>query len=170
MQRELLSSRLAVYPSCLINFEEHEWKPETPELIIDLFRDGHGVEAYALKTHPDVAFLPIGRNQMRYMWKRARTYAAWVKNVHPIPEGEYAIFTDFICPPNTNCRNVGGVHVYIMDSMGHICYTTLINSHHEIYRKTQPDSLDDCCTMAVNRFLVSLEQDASEVYPPYGVG
>jgi len=170
MQRDFPSSKLAVYPSCLINSEAHEWKPETPELMIDLFRDEHGIKTYAVKTHPDVAFLPVYRNQMRYMWDRARTYATWVRDAHPVPEGEYAMFTDFICPPDSNCSRVGGVHVYITDSTGNICYTTLINSKHEIYQKTQPDSLHDCCTMAVERFLIGLKQDAIKLFPRYGVG
>ena len=170
MQRDLPSSKLVVYPSCLINFERHEWKPETPELMIDLFRDEHGIKAYAVKTHPDVAFVPLYRNQMRYMWDRVRAYAAWVRDAHPVPEGEYAMFTDFICPPDSNCSRVGGVHVYITDSRGHICITTLINSKHEIYQRTQPDSLDDCCNMAVKRFLVNFKKDAMEEFPLYGVG
>ena len=170
MQRDLPSSKLAVYPSCLINSEKHEWKTETPELMIDLFQDEHGIETYAVKTHPDVPFLPVGWNQMGFMWKRVWMYAAWVREAHPVSEGEYSMFTDFICPPNSNCRYVGGVHVYIMDSMGHICYTTLINSKHEIFQKTQPNSLEDCCMMAVERFLVGLKQDAIELFPPYGVG
>jgi hypothetical protein len=170
MQRDLPSSKLAVYPSCLTSFEKHEWKPETPELMIDLFRDEHRIETHAVKTHPDVAFMPAGRNQMRFMWDRARAYAAWIRDAHPVPEGEYAMFTDFICPSDSNCRYVGGVHVYITDSMGNICYTTLINSKHEIYQKTQPDSLHDCCAMAVERFFVGLKKDAIELFPPYGVG
>lgn len=170
MQRDLLSSQLAIYPSCLTSFEKHEWKPETPEMIIDLFRDEHGIETYAVKTHPDVAFLPVGRNQIRFMWDRARAYAAWVRDTHPVPEGEYAMFTDFICPPDSNCRYVGGVQVYITDSTGHICYTTLINSKHEIYQKTQPDSLDDCCAMVVKRFLLGFKHDVMQEFPPYGIG
>jgi len=170
MQRDLPSSKLVVYPSCLINFEKHEWKPETPERMIALFRDKHGIEAYAVKTNPDVTFLPVGRNQMRFMWDRARAYAAWVRDAHQVPEAEYAMFTDFICPPDSNCIRVGGVQVYIMDSRGNLCYTTLINSHHEIYQKIQPDSLDDCCNMAVKRFFLSLKQDVMEVFPLYGVG
>lgn len=170
MQRDLPSSKLVVYPSCMINFEKHEWKPETPERMIALFRDEPGIETYAVKIHPDLAFQPVGRNQMRYMWDRARAYAAWVRDAHPVPEGEYAVFTDFICPPDSNCIRVGGVHVYITDSTGNLCYTTLINSKHEIYQKIQPDSLDDCCNMAVKRLLVSLKKDAMEVYPLYGVG
>jgi hypothetical protein len=138
--------------------------------MIDLFQDEQGIEVYAVKTHPDVAFMPVGRNQMRFMWERARAYAAWVRNAHPPLEGEYVMFTDFICPPNSNCRYVVGVHVYITDSTGNICYTTLINSKHEIYQKIQPDSLEDCCAMAVERFFVGLKQDAIELYPPYGVG
>jgi hypothetical protein len=170
MQRDLPSSKLAIYPSCLINFVKHEWKPESPELMIDLFRDEHGIETYAVKTHPDVAFLPVGRNQYRFMWDRARTYAAWVRDVHPVPEGEYAMFTDFICPPDSNCRYVGGAHVYITDSMGNICIASLSNSHSEIYQKTQPNSLDDCCTMAVKIFLGCFKADVMEEFPPYGVG
>ena len=75
MQRDLPSSKLVVFPSCLVNFEKHEWKPETAELMIDLFRDEQGIKPYAVKTHPDVAFLPLYRNQMRYMWDRHRAYA-----------------------------------------------------------------------------------------------
>ena len=44
MQQDLPSSRLAVFPSCLVNFETNEWKPESPELMIDVFQDEHGIE------------------------------------------------------------------------------------------------------------------------------
>jgi hypothetical protein len=170
MQQDLPTSKLAVYPSCLTNDVNHEWKPETPELMMNLFQGEHGIDMYAVKTHPNVAFLPLGRNMYRFMWDRARAYAAWVRDTHPVPEGEYAMFTDFICPSDSNCSRVGGVHAYIIDSTGHICCTSLANSHHGIFHEIQADSLSDCCTMAVKIFLWNLKRDVMQKYPPYGVG
>jgi hypothetical protein len=101
------------------------------------------------------------------MRDRAWMYAAWVSDTHPVPEGEYAMFTDFICPPDSNCRYVAGVHVYIMDSTGNICIAILSNSHDEIFQKIQPNSFEDCCTMAVKMFLGSFKSDVMKEFPPY---
>lgn len=48
--------------------------------------------------------------------------------------------------------------------------SVLINSHHKMYQSIQPDSLDDCCVLAVRLFVKNLELDAIELFPPYGVG
>ena len=168
LQEKISTSRMAVFPPCIINFQKHEWKPGIAKQLVEIME--MKIDAYEFSIKPEVEFIPLRKNQMRFMWDRARAYSAWVIKAQPVPAGDFIMFTDFICPPGSNCNLVGGVHIYITDFQGNISFTSLINSKHDIYDKIKPDSLKDCCIMAVKRFLDGLSMDVMVIYPPYGVG
>jgi len=170
LQKEISTSKMAVFPPCIINFHKHEWKPDVPKQLVQFMETEMKIEAYEISIEPEVDFIPLGRNQSRFRWDRARAYSAWVKKTQPVPAGDFIMFNDFICPPNSDCNSVLGVNIYVADFQGNISYTSVINSKHEIYKFIKPNSLKDCCIMVIKRFLEGLSMDVMDLYPPYGVG
>ena len=170
LQENISTSKMAVFPPCIINYQKHEWKPGVAKQLVKIMEMKKEIDAYEVSIKPEVEFIPVGRNQLRFMWDRARAYSSWVIKAQPVQPGEFIMFTDFICSPDSNCHYVGGVQIYITDSQGNISYTSLINSKHGIYNKIKPHSLKDCCVMAIKRFLEGLSLDVMVLYPPYGVG
>ena len=170
LQENISTSKMAVFPPSIVNDQEQEWKPDVAIQMAEIMQHRAAIDAYDISVKPEVGFIPVGRNQSRFRWERAKAYSAWVVQAQPVPPGDFIMFTDFICPPGSSCENVGGVNVYVIDAQGHVSIATVINSKHGIYHKIRPDSLRDCAVMAVERLKNVLLLDVMDFYPPYGVG
>ena len=170
LQQEITTARLAVFPPAIVNNEHQAWPTGSAKELADVLAAKLTTDIYPVSTAPGVAFMPVGRNQMKFMWNRARTYSSWVAETKPAPQADYLMFADYICAPGSNCYHVGGLNLYVADSEGNIAYTTVINSKHGIYQRVKPHSIRDCSLMAVERFTSGIKMDVKELYPPYGVG
>ena len=133
-------------------------------LLLGGLRKGGVAQALGAKVTPEVASSPLGHNQMRYAWDRARAYGAWVKRAHP--EGEYLVFTEIL---QSKDGAIHGMMVYVTEGSGQIAYLSLWNSHHFAQGKA-PRDVAAACDLIVTRLLAALNQEATVLFPPYGVG
>jgi hypothetical protein len=111
---------------------------------------------------PPVPPLPLGSNQMRYVWNRAHAYEAWVRQARPA--GDFFLFLEVMQAPS---GEVMGCHIYVVDASGQIAYTRLMNSHHFGNTLSGPTA---ACERLSRQLLLDLKKPANQVFPPYGVG
>ncbi len=170
LQENISTSKIAVFPPGIVNDQKQEWQPDVAKQMAEIMQQRTAIDAYDISEMPDLEFTPVGRSQSRFQWKRVEAYSAWVAEAQPVPAGDFIMFTDFICSPDSNCQYVGGVNVYVSDAQGNISIASVINSKHGIYHRVQPDSFRDCAVMAVERLNRVLSMDVMDFYPPYGIG
>ncbi len=111
---------------------------------------------------PTVAPDPFERNQLRYTWKRAATYAKYTAQLHPAES--YVLFTEVWGAG----ANVAAIQIYLVDASGQIVYCRLFNSHQfgpNLHLKG-PTWLD----FLVPVLLRDMEREPEELFPKYGVG
>jgi len=142
------------------------WKagyPDTVDAQVQQLRVTGWSGCIATATLPGVEPTPLGRNQMRYSWNRARAYGAWVAGSHP--EGDFHLFTEVLTHPS---GAIIGIHLYVVDASGQVAYQRLMNSHH--FGGNTPADPRDAALRILWVFMRDIDRRADEVFPPYGVG
>ena len=111
---------------------------------------------------PQVAPDKLGRNQLRYTWKRAATYAQYTAQLHPAEN--YVLFTEVWGAGG----NVAAIQIFLVDASGQIVYCRLFNSHHfgPNLQLKGPAWLD----FLVPILLRDMEREPEQLFPKYGVG
>lgn len=111
---------------------------------------------------PTVAVTPFGQNQLRYLWTRAAAYTHALQSARP--EADYVLQAEIFA----HGGKVTAMQVFIFAADGQVAYCRLFNSHH-----FGPDlRADDSAPLQfiVRQLFDDLRRDASEVFPPHGVG
>lgn len=157
---------VVVYPPLVIKLKggDHAWDEGAGPRLVAALQRGVAPGAALAPAVPDTSFEPMGHNQMRFLWKRARGYASWVESRRPA--GDYFVFTELLT--DAQGEKVFGAQFYVVDAQGQIAHTQLWNSHH----------FDPAALSGIGAFLdwmardvvKALERDPLTQYPPYGVG
>ncbi len=89
----------------------------------------------------EILDIPVrwGRNQAR-MFRRSRETCAQRIRALPVTT-PYALMVEILAGQSAD--RVGGIHYYLADRNGLIVDQGLINSHHDLWRELQPESVPD---------------------------
>jgi hypothetical protein len=139
------------------------WDPGTAEQLAALMREKGMANAVAAPAPQGVEPLPLGGNQMRYAWTRARAYGDWIRKTRP--EGDFFMIVEMFHQP---AGEIVGLQVYVLDRMGDIAYLRLMNSHH--FQRPSLPGPQEAITLLHGLFQRGLTRQAEEQFPPYGVG
>lgn len=163
MQETLATGRVVVFPTWVLSGGATSWSVEAAAPAVAVLASGPAAGATPVVVRPEVADLELGRNQLRFLWSRARQYAAWVSATHP--EGDYFVFTEvFVAPAG---EAVGG-QLYVIDAAGRVCFARVANSHHfDPATMAGPAPLVEWMT---RRFVTDLAKPPLGVFPKWGVG
>jgi len=112
---------------------------------------------------PDVEPTPLGHNQLRYAWTRARLYAAWARDARPA--GDFFVVVEILSAPS---GEIVGVHGYVVERGGQVAFVRWLNSHS--FGTGPPRDAAQACALILDRLQRSLARPAAESYPRYGVG
>lgn len=155
--------RLKLYPTVDPLGRWKQGYPETPDVLAQQLRVTGWQSCSITTTLPGVEPTPLGHNQMRYSWNRARAYGAWVASAHP--EGDFHLFTEVLSHPS---GAVIGIHLYVVDASGQLAFQRLMNSHH--FGGNVPADPLAAALRILRIFMRDIDRPADEVFPPYGVG
>ena len=155
--------RLKLYPALDPVGHRKSGYPGTTAVQADLLAAKAWSHCSAADALPGVAATPLGSNQMRYSWNRARAYGAWVASAHP--EGDFHLFTEVLSHPS---GAVIGIHLYVVDASGQLAFQRLMNSHH--FGGNVPADPLAAALRILRIFMRDIDRPADEVFPPYGVG
>jgi len=155
--------RLKLYPALDPVGHRKSGYPGTTAVQADLLAAKAWSHCSAADALPGVAATPLGSNQMRYSWNRARDYGKWVASARP--EGDFHVFTEILAGPSSG---IIGIQMYVVDASGQVAYQRLMNSHH--FGGTPPGDAETASRLILQVFLRDLERPSDQVFPPYGVG
>lgn len=158
------SGRVLVYPPLVIAAGEPRRDERAGALLVEALQKEIAPHAALASAAPDVPFEPMGKNQMRYLWKRANAYASWVGSRHP--DADYLVFTELLT--DASGERVLGAQCYFVDASGQIAHAQLRNSHH--YDPAALSNLGAFLDWMVRDLRKALARDPLDEYPPYGVG
>ncbi|MCA9784303.1 MAG: hypothetical protein KC518_12035 [Candidatus Cloacimonetes bacterium] len=113
---------------------------------------------------PDIPFEPMGHNQLRHATRSDRLHARWVRE-HSL-SGDRFVFIEIL--RNKAATMVIGGQICIVDRAGRIAYSRHYNSHQ--FDPTVMTSTVRFTDWMLTRFLEDLTKDATEIFPPWGVG
>ncbi len=130
--------------------------------LVDALKAAGWAGASALPAAPSVAPLPMGRNQLRYLQARARSYAAWAREASL--DGDYLLVVEVLAGRD----GVGGVHCYLVESGGQVAYLHLQNSHH--FGIDRPADAMSAARRALGVLARDLQRRPEQLYPRWGVG
>lgn len=87
-----------------------------------------------------------GMNQAKMFRGSAADFSAYVQQ-NPI-ETDYALLPEYLF----GGRGLpAGVHLYLVDAGGTAAYALLFNSHHDEFNDVDPQTVEDCTTIVINR-------------------
>ncbi|HJV90310.1 MAG TPA: hypothetical protein VJ623_08410 [Holophagaceae bacterium] len=164
MKAGLPTAVFVVHPALVPKGPAGDPLPGTAERLAEGLRRLGAAQAQAQATPPEVAMTPLGRNQMRFTWTRARAYGTWVRANHP--PGDFHVFQEMLRSPDGVVR---GMMLYVVESSGQVAFVSLWNSHH-FEGGVAPASPEAACDLMLLRFRKSLTWDAQRMFPPYGIG
>lgn len=163
MKETLAGGRVVVFPTWVLSGGTTAWSVEAAAPAVAVLASGPAAGATPVVVRPEVADLELGRNQLRFLWSRARQYAKWVSAAHP--EGDYFVFTEVFVASGGEA--VGG-QLYVVDAAGRICFARVANSHHfDPAGMPGPALLVEWMT---RRFVIDLAKPPLAVFPKWGVG
>jgi hypothetical protein len=170
---------------CRVAFEQFKARPAQAQIVVHEVVDPRGsgatrhlqaagclaasFQAQGLANvspaafRPEVDPTPLGRNQLRYTWRRAHAYGDWIERMRP--EGDYFVFVEMLPRPS---GEIVGIQTYILDRTGAVAYARLLNSHH-FGRPALKDSQEGI-TFLLQVLQKDLVRRGTELFPPYGVG
>jgi len=114
---------VVVYRPLVVKTGQPSWDDGAGTLLVEAMHQDLAPRATLAPDAPDVPFEPMGHNQMRYLWKRARGYASWVGSRHPA--GDYFVFTELLT--DEKGERVLGAQCYIVDASGQIAQRALFD-------------------------------------------
>lgn len=153
--------RLVVHPAA--DPRRPQAYPGTAEQAVARLRNAGWARCEAATDPPPVASTPLGHNQLRYLWTRARAYRQWAAAEHPA--GEALLCLEVFAGPT---GEIAGAHLYVIEPSGQVAYVRLMNSHH--FGPHPPAGAGEAVALLVKAFLRDLQRRSDEVFPPYGVG
>lgn len=157
------TARVVVFPA-LVAKDAGIPLPGTAERLAEGLRKAGAAQCVAAQAVPAPEPLDLGHNQMRYTWKRARAYAAWVKQAQP--DGDFLVFSDFL---RMKDGLIHGMMLYVVDRSGQVAFVSLWNTHH-FEGGHPPKDAQAACNVMLERFQRALTWEAKRMFPPYGVG
>jgi hypothetical protein len=92
---------------------------------------------------------PDQPSQMKIMWDTARDFRNYLRE-HPA-EADYALLVDVTIPTHH-------VHIILCEGSGEWVAASLMNSHHPEFQEIDPQTLEDCVTLAFLRLETILEE------------
>ncbi len=162
LQSRLATGRVQVQPVLFIEDGRRQWRHDLAQAIVTEAGAHTKANWVAVGTAPEVAFAPMGANQMRHLWKRAAAYAQWVRTARP--ETDYVWCAEVF----GQAGKVYAIQVCLFDAKGQIAYTRLFNSHH--FGENLPLAGEGHIRLMVQKFFGDLLREPATIYPPYGVG
>lgn len=90
-------------------------------------------------------------NEMHVMWFFARHVQEYVRQ-HPV-DSDYVLFADYWFAPG---NRVWAVHFVLCDRSGEWVIVDMQNSHQEAFQRINPQNLDDCDRLVLDRFKAEL--------------
>ena len=160
-RRDLGNTSITVFPVFVRDGEQHRYDADAATAI------GESLTQAGLATvTASAAQVPItsrwGMNQAKMFRDSAADFGAYVR-ANPI-ETDYALLAEYLI----GGRGVPvGVHLYLVDAQGTAAYAILFNSHHSEFTDVNPQTVEDCTTIVVNRLPADLaEQLAAKSSAP----
>jgi len=165
MKTEVRGGSMVVFPTIVTNLGgEPAWDTQVTEGAVEYLRRELAPSAVSTSEVPDVPLQPIERNQLRYETHRGRAYAAWVGSRHPA--GDRFVFTEFL-RDSAGTTMLGG-QIFVVDASGRVAYARHYNSHW--FDPASMPSVEAFLEWMLKGFLKDLEEEPTEIFPPYGVG
>ena len=164
MKAGLEAGSVIVFAPLVVRGGDKAWDPETARHEVATLQRILLPKAALASQTPEVPFEPMGANQLRWVRDRGRLYAGWVGTTRPA--GDYFFFTEVLT--DGNGARILAAHLYVVDASGRLAYESLANSHH-----FDPGSFRDAGGMidwVLERFKKDLQEEPTEIFPPYGVG
>jgi hypothetical protein len=92
-------------------------------------------------------------NEMHVLWLFARNVREYVAQ-HPV-DSDYVLFADYWFAPN---GRVWAVHFVLCDYAGDWVIVDLQNSHQEAFKRINPQNLEDCDRLVLDRFQAEVRE------------
>ena len=137
------------------------WRPDLAARLATAIGGPDG-RVSVLSVAPAVAPMPLPHNQLRYLWQRARAYAAWVQAAPP-PSADYILCVELLGQDDFTYA----VQVCLLDARGQIAYCRLYNSH-QFGRP--PIDCEEAVALIVRRLRADLAREPGQIFHPYGIG
>lgn len=163
LKAQRATARILVHPLVDPIGRRQQPPPVTSELAAKLLREGGWTGAVAAPATPEVAPIPLGRNQLRFVQDRARAYGAWAKATKP--EADFLVVVEVL---SSAPGRVHGIHGYVLEASGQVVLVHLQNSHH--FGTEPPKDAEQACRWMVRLLLRDLERPALEIHPRWGIG
>lgn len=141
------SARVLVYPARVGG--DHA-DPNCATHLCKLLNEAKLCQASVAKTAP-VMEGSGWPNEMHVMWFFARHVQEYVRQ-HPA-DSDYVLFADYWFNPR---GQVWAVHFVVCDRAGEWVIVDLQNSHQEAFQRINPQNLDDCDHLVLDRFTAEL--------------
>lgn len=141
------SARVLVYPARVGG--DHA-DPNCAAHLCELLNEAKLCRASVAKTAP-VMEGSGWPNEMHVLWLFARSVREHLRQ-HPA-DSDYVLFADYWFAPN---NRVWAVHFVVCDRAGEWVIVDLQNSHQEAFQRINPQNLDDCDRLVLDRFKAEL--------------
>lgn len=149
MKQAGASARVLVYPARVGG--DHA-DPNCAAHLCTLLNEAKLCRASAAKTAP-VMKGSGWPNEMHVLWLYARSVRDYVRQ-HPV-DSDYVLFADYWFAPH---GQVWAVHFVVCDRTGEWVIADLQNSHQDAFQRINPQNLDDCDRLVLERFKAELRQ------------
>lgn len=140
----------------------HSYRVDQANALLSRLEKLDRVKLVLALDPPKVAPDQLGRNQLRYTWKRAATYAEYTARLHPAES--YVLFTEVWGAG----ANVAAIQIYLVDASGQIVYCRLFNSHH--FGPNLPLKGPAWLDFLMPVLLRDMKRAPEALFPKYGVG
>ena len=141
---DLGKTTITVFPAA-VRTESIAYNPAAATAIAAALRDAELAEADVATGEPPITG-PWYSNQSR-MWKESTVALGNYVKEHPI-ETKYAVMAEYLILGGT--REVGGVHIYVVDKSGALITGMLLNSHHKLFSDAKPKNVEDCTNLVIS--------------------
>jgi hypothetical protein len=149
LKKNIHSSTVAVYP---VGVSGKSDEAAGLRLTQMLTKEGIG-RAQSAGIDPKLD-IPANTNQTKILWDIARAFQDFLRK-NP-PTADYALFADYgISRTPDGKTGVGGVQFVLCDRSGNWVLVDLQNSHHADFQRIDPQSVDDCNRLVVERLKVT---------------
>ncbi len=147
-EKQLLARRgamsVTVFPAFLRTGGQPQYDDAAAAMLKSAVEDARLATAVVTDAHVPLSGKP-GFNQARMLRESLAEFGEWVRS-HPI-QTDYAMLPEYL----VDGRGRGiGVHLYVVTPDGTCAYALGLNSHHEPFRRVNPQNAADCTRIVID--------------------
>ena len=147
LRQQSAKTSLTVYPTFVRRMSGFSYVQESAGQIASYFKSCGFGSVKVSEQNPPIA----GKTHMiqwQLFQQSLKLFAEYLK-ANPI-DTDYAVLAEYLITPIPGGgQAAGGIHCFVIDAEGKVALVVLLNSHHDVFAKAKPKTVEECTAVLI---------------------